>query len=1275
MFRDNNNGASVPPRKPYEWRLAAGRLVIYGLAVLAVIGALLARLALGFEADDPLLGLFLIPIMLSAYVGGLGPGLVATAFSAVCATYFVAPPDNPFSLGERLLSAEWGLLLVTGLLICVLNEALHRARRRAEADRLLQSVTLASVGDALITTDMQGRVTFLNGEAERLTGWSSASAVGQPLPAVFQIINRETRAAVEDPVAKVLRTGGVAGLANHTVLIARDGRETPIDDSGAPIRGEGGRMLGVVLVFRNIAERERAESELRASEERFRLIVEGAHDYALFMLDPAGQVSSWNTGAARLKGFVAEEIVGQHFACFYTAEDQLNGLPARLLAAAEASGHVEDEGWRVRKDGSRFWASVAITALRDDAGQLRGFSKLIRDLTERRRADQALRAERDRFFKLAETVPGVVHAFRLRPDGTSDFPYASPRIVDLYGLTPEALAQDASGLSAYWHPEDVEWLYASFERSQRELAAWRAEFRVINPARGQIWVEGHSIPVQEADGSVIWYGVLTDITERKQAEQAMERSADRLRVLADASRAFAEAGGDRQVLLDRMARIFAERLRAACTIRLISDDGEWLDIAALGHYDPAELVNMRDSIGSWRIRLSDSIPAAITARTGQTQFVPVIDRDALSASLDPERRGLLETFLPHSLIATPLQLSGQSLGSLMLARNSGDLSVFDADDLSLAQDLTDRAALAIANARLLQQVQHELAERASAEATARERERKLSTLLDLLPVGISILDSERHVSYSNPALKRIAQLSDAALVDHSYTKRRYIDSAGNLLQPEQFASARAMRENRPVENVETGIAEESGRVIWTNVSAVPVDFPDWKAVIVTSDITAQKQAERALLRSNRRLQVLADAARAFAEVVRDYQALLDRVTRTSAEVLGDSCTIRLISDDGETLPVVALYDSDPEKLAIQRIVLGETALRIDELSISTLILQTQQPRLMPVVDLDQMRAATKPEFWSLLDQLGIHSMMIVPMRVQGRAVGILGLYRHGPGQPPFDDDDLALAQDLADRAALAIANARLRDEIARHAENLELRVAARTAELTAANKELEAFSYSVSHDLRAPLRAIDGFSRILQEDYIAGLPEEARNYFQFIRDNAQQMGRLVDDLLTFSRLGRQPLRKQAVGCDELVRQCLDELRDEQAGRQIELTIGDLPIYEGDPALLKQVWLNLLANALKYTRRRAVARIEIGSYADQGETICYIKDNGAGFDMRYADKLFGVFQRLHRAEEYEGTGVGLAIVARIINRHGGRVWADAKIDQGATFFLTLEGTYS
>ena len=236
--------------------------------------------------------------------------------------------------------------------------------------------------------------------------------------------------------------------------------------------------------------------------------------------------------------------------------------------------------------------------------------------------------------------------------------------------------------------------------------------------------------------------------------------------------------------------------------------------------------------------------------------------------------------------------------------------------------------------------------------------------------------------------------------------------------------------------------------------------------------------------------------------------------------------------------------------------------------------------------------------------------------------------------------------------------------------DLERRVQARTAELETSNRELEAFSYSVSHDLRAPLRHIDGFADLLGRHAQSALDDKGRRYLATISDSAKSMGALIDDLLSFSRMGRSEMQHASVNLGDLVTEVRKELSTDLANRDVVWEIGPLPNLVGDAAMLRLALANLLSNAIKYTRGRTPARITIGAREQEGETVLFVQDNGAGFDMAYQDKLFGVFQRLHSADEFEGTGIGLANVRRIVQRHGGRVWAEGEPGQGATFFVAL-----
>jgi signal transduction histidine kinase len=312
------------------------------------------------------------------------------------------------------------------------------------------------------------------------------------------------------------------------------------------------------------------------------------------------------------------------------------------------------------------------------------------------------------------------------------------------------------------------------------------------------------------------------------------------------------------------------------------------------------------------------------------------------------------------------------------------------------------------------------------------------------------------------------------------------------------------------------------------------------------------------------------------------------------------------------------------------------------------------------------------------EMFGVKSALAAVLRYEKKSLGVL-LTTNQSQQRNYSKRDLILIEGLANEAAIAITTAKLDEqrriaeaELQRSRDELEHRVEERTADLEASNKELESFSYSVSHDLRAPLRAIDGYSEALLEDCAADLGAEGLNYLNRIRFNTQRMAELIDDLLSLSRIGRIDIHPEPVDLKALALDVMHDLTEREPDRKVNFQVNIDGSVRSDKQLLRIALENLLSNALKYTRNREIAEITLASRHEDGENVYFIHDNGAGFNMSYVDKLFNAFQRLHRSEDYEGTGIGLATVERIIRRHGGRVWAESAVDQGATFFFTLPG---
>jgi PAS domain S-box-containing protein len=566
-------------------------------------------------------------------------------------------------------------------------------------------------------------------------------------------------------------------------------------------------------------------------------------------------------------------------------------------------------------------------------------------------------------------------------------------------------------------------------------------------------------------------------------------------------------------------------------------------------------------------------------------------------------------------------------------------------------------------------VRHELAERRQVEQALRESETRYRLISE---VSSDYMFSSRLNDQDELALNWVAGAFEAIT---GYGYEEYVAEGGwraHLHPDDEIQDQRDMAglaENKPV-ITEVRTRRKDGVYRWVRVYANPV----WDA------------GRRRLVGIYGGVQDVS-ARRAADDTLRRRVAELDGLNRVSQILVAQPELGPLLRQVGEEIqalfqaPVlyIALLDPTTQLLHFyfhyQNNRHEETPPLASGLGMTSWVMEHRQPVL---INSDWARTAAGYNVYYPDGQAAAASLS-VPLQVGERAIGVISL-QDMVHENVFDDDDVRQLTTVAATLAVGIDNARLHTALERELEErrqaeeavrhlnaeLENRVRERTLELQAANQELESFAYSVSHDLRAPLRSVDGFAHLLLDEFADGWADPARRYLIRVMESSQRMGQLIDDLLSFSRLSRKMLNRSRVSPAGLVTEVLDELRAEMAGREVEVRVGDLPDCDADPALLRQVFVNLIGNAVKYTGRRAQARIEIG-WADGAY---FVRDNGAGFDMAYEDKLFGVFQRLHSDSEFEGTGIGLAIVERIVARHGGRAWAEGELDKGATFYFSL-----
>jgi signal transduction histidine kinase len=433
-----------------------------------------------------------------------------------------------------------------------------------------------------------------------------------------------------------------------------------------------------------------------------------------------------------------------------------------------------------------------------------------------------------------------------------------------------------------------------------------------------------------------------------------------------------------------------------------------------------------------------------------------------------------------------------------------------------------------------------------------------------------------------------------------------------------------------------------------------------------------KNLEERVTERTSQLSFLADASRMLSESL-DYSDRLKRVAELAVPKIADWCSVDILDKDG-ILQRLAVVHTDPRKIALAFELQRRYPPNPNASSGTYNVIRTGKPEFYREIPDSLVTASTNDsELVDIIRELGLRSSITVPLMAHGHALGTLTLVMAESGRH-YDSADLALAEDLARRAALLIDNAKLFQETQQLNTELEQRVQERTAHLTAVNKELEAFSYSVSHDLRSPLRAIDGFSQAILEDYYDALDDMGKDFLKRIRTESQRMGQLIDDLISLSRFTRTEMNFMPIHLSDMVGEIVGELKAKEPERDIDVSIEEDLTACGDERLIRVALQNLINNAWKFTMKTAKPCIQFGSIQKEDTTEYFVRDNGAGFDMAYVNKLFGAFQRLHSMDEFSGTGIGLATVQRIMHRHGGTIRAEGKLNEGATFYFTLGDTH-
>ncbi len=1203
---------------------------------------------------------------------------------------------NAFTPDEIRLLEELAGDLAFGITVLRARAERKRAEEALrESETKFRAVFESSV-DAIGVSKM-GIHTFVNPAYLALFGYAdNAELNGKP---ILDLIAPSRREQVLENVRR-RASGQTAPIVYETRGLRKDGSEFDMDvhTSTYELNGE----IYTVPIIRDITERKQIEEVLRKREQEFRTLAENSPD-VIVRYDREGRRIYVNPEFERVNRLSAQDVYGKTPVELSTELAPKADVFTEKLMAAMASGTVTKIDLSWTKEGKPICWYVRIVPEFDADGKVVSALTIWSDITERKNAENALRESEEKYRAIIEqSAEGV--ALIDETGHIVEWNQANERItglrrdevigLPLWDMTMLTVAPERAT------PQQREVLKSAvleaLQTGKSHLFAGPTEAEFYpRPGKERHYLHQTIFPIKTDRGYRI-ASLTHDITEHRHAEQKISRLAAIVESSDDAiiSKTLegiitswnkgaekiygyteSEAIGQPVSILippghdDEVPQLLAqirsgERIQSHETVRR-RKDGRSIHVSL-------SLSPIRDASGN--VIAASTIGRDITARKQAEENLRQMN-DRISLATRAARLGVWDWDLQKNELVWDdrmYELYGVKREDFAGAYQAW-LKGVHPDDRAASDEVSKQAQrgereydtefrvvwpdgnihylkaygqfVRDAEGKPLRMtgINFDITERKQAEteiqALARFPQENPNPVLRVTQDGMLL--------YANPASAELMRCWNCSLGERlPDTWHKVVVEALNFASPQEAEVACEERlfalTFAPI--LESGYVNVYGR-----------------------DITERKRAEEEIARA---LQA-EKKAREVAEILREANESLSRTLNLddvlqnllqylSRLVPYDSANVMLREGDFQ-LRVVALHSYerwvDPDMTR-------KIAFDIRTAPILNELVATQKSAL--IADTREHPGWIRPA-----GAEHVISWIGVPIVADRQVIGLYSVDKVEPGF--FTEEHRRLAEGLAGQAAVAIQNTRLHNQIKHANAELEQRVVDRTAQLEAANKELEAFAYSVSHDLRAPLRHIDGFLEMFHKKTATTLDKQSQHYMATISDATKRMGLLIDDLLSFSRMGRYEMSQMHVDLAELVREVIRELEPETQGRDIHWRVADLPVVTGDRAMLRMVLVNLISNALKFTQPRPQVEIEVGFTREANETVVFVRDNGVGFDMNYVDKLFGVFQRLHRADEFEGTGIGLANVRRIINRHGGKTWATGEVDHGATFYFSLPRT--